>query len=134
MKIETPNAIGTPRIVSAGRDYPANAATAQVVTANADSETVMIETRDSSIELAAGGNLLDALLDSGHAVEYQCRSGYCGACRVTATHGQVEYDEYPLALLNADEILPCCCRVTEPLKLAVHLREGLDAEQGELFP
>ncbi len=99
----------------------------------ATSPSITVETTDSSLELAMGENLLDALLNSGHAVEYQCRSGYCGACRLTATHGQVDYDEYPLALLNADEILPCCCRVSEPLKLAVGLREGLDAGQGELF-
>ncbi len=99
----------------------------------AASPTITVETNDSSLEIAVGENLLDALLNSGHAVEYQCRSGYCGACRLSVTHGQVDYDEYPLALLNADEILPCCCRVNEPLKLAVALREGLDAGQGELF-
>lgn len=95
--------------------------------------TVTVETNDGSLELVSSDNLLDALLASDYAVEYQCRSGYCGACRITATHGQVEYDEYPLALLNADEVLPCCCRVTEALKLAVSLRDGLEVGQGELF-
>lgn len=126
MKIEVANVIGTPRVVSAESDI-APLTTMQTF------DTITVETTDSSLELAAGESLLDALLNSGHAVEYQCRSGYCGACRVTATHGQVKYDEYPLAVLNADEILPCCCRVTEPLKIKVSLRKVLGGDQGELF-
>jgi len=46
-----------------------------------------------------------------HAVEvdYQCRSGYCGACRLKLVKGEVAYCQPPLALINDDEILPCCC-------------------------
>ncbi len=125
------------KIVSATVIAPASplavSPTAKQEPVQAASPTITVETNDSSLELAVGENLLDALLNSGHAVEYQCRSGYCGACRLSATHGQVNYDEYPLAQLNADEILPCCCRVSEPLKLAVGLRDGSDAGQGDLF-
>lgn len=97
------------------------------------SDTMTIETLDSSLAMRAGENLLDVLLDSGHAVEYQCRSGYCGACRVKVEQGQVEYDEAPLAHIEADEILPCCCRVSEPLRLSVSLRKAGSEQQGDLF-
>ena len=33
-------------------------------------------------KLQPGETLLTALERTGHAVEYQCRSGYCGACRL----------------------------------------------------
>ncbi|PIE46372.1 MAG: hypothetical protein CSA44_00155 [Gammaproteobacteria bacterium] len=94
---------------------------------------MVIETNNSSFVLADGENLLDALLNSGHEVAYQCRAGYCGSCRTKVHHGAVDYDEVPLAHLNTDEILPCCCRVSESLKLAVDLQR-LDSEhQGLLF-
>ncbi|PIE42397.1 MAG: [Fe-S]-binding protein [Gammaproteobacteria bacterium] len=100
--------------------------------ANAKKRTVTIETINSSFELAVGDNLLDALHNSGHAVEYQCRSGYCGSCRMTVRRGQVSYDEYPLAHLGANEILPCCCRVEEPLSLVAQCLVE-DDSQGDLF-
>lgn len=99
----------------------------------ADKTTVTVQTSDSSLSLSAEDNLLDALIDSGHAVEYQCRGGYCGACRTKVISGQVEYDEPPLAHLDGDEILPCCCKVKESLKLAVALRALDETQQGDLF-
>lgn len=57
--------------------------------------------------------LLDGLLRTGHEVNYQCREGYCGSCRVqcVSSSQQVEYAITPLAMIDDDEILPCCCRV-----------------------
>lgn len=58
-------------------------------------------------------SLLDGLIRTGHHVEYQCREGYCGSCRMrclSSSH-QIDYPISPLAVLDADEILPCCCRV-----------------------
>lgn len=57
--------------------------------------------------------LLDGLLRTGHDVNFQCREGYCGSCRVTLSHAshEVTYSEPPLAMIDDDEILPCCCQV-----------------------
>ena len=57
--------------------------------------------------------LLDGLLRTGHDVNYQCREGYCGSCRVqrVSSSHEVEYTRIPLAMIDDDEILPCCCRV-----------------------
>lgn len=67
-------------------------------------------TQALSFELRAGETLLEGLERTGHAVEYQCRSGYCGACRITLVAGEVSYQSTPLAFVAAGDILPCCCR------------------------
>ncbi|PID65404.1 MAG: hypothetical protein CR975_07245 [Gammaproteobacteria bacterium] len=100
---------------------------------NDDKVAVTVQTLDGSLSVTAEDNLLDALIDSGHAVEYQCRGGYCGACRTKVISGQVEYKEPPLAHLDSDEILPCCCQVKEALKLAVALQTIDESQQGDLF-
>lgn len=58
-------------------------------------------------------SLLDGLLRTGHEVNYQCREGYCGSCRVrnVSSSHPITYPFVPLAMVEADEILPCCCRV-----------------------
>lgn len=86
-----------------------------------------ITTTDRSFQLLKGESLLDGLERTGHEVEYQCRSGYCGLCRLTLIAGKVSYDEIPLAYLGQSEILPCCCTVTEPI--LIECRAG---RQGEL--
>jgi ferredoxin len=93
---------------------------------------VLIVTRDTLFELQDGETLLDALERTGHQVEYQCRSGYCGSCRVKLKSGGVSYAQPPLAFLKRDEILPCCCTVNEPLVVQVSLRskaQRADPEQ-----
>lgn len=96
-------------------------------------DRLSVQTLDSQLSVSAEDNLLDALISSGHEVEYQCRGGYCGSCRTKVISGSVEYDEPPLAHLDSDEILPCCCKVKEPLKLSVSLREIDNSQQGNLF-
>lgn len=83
---------------------------------------VQVITEDLIFELEEHESLLDALERTGHHVEYQCRSGYCGACRIPLQAGAVEYAKPPLAFVPRGDILPCCCTVTEPLKLKVQLR------------
>ena len=65
--------------------------------------------------------LLDGLLRTGHDINYQCREGYCGSCRVTLNHSSfpVTYAEPPLAMIEQGEILACCCKV----KGMIHLKE-----------
>lgn len=63
--------------------------------------------------------LLEVLELHGVAVEYQCRSGYCGACRLTLLKGKVAYCQQPLAFINNDEILPCCCMPLMDIELEI---------------
>ncbi|MCF1427958.1 MAG: class I ribonucleotide reductase maintenance protein YfaE [Shewanella sp.] len=53
--------------------------------------------------------LLEALEFKKINIFSQCRSGYCGACKTRLLAGKVTYLTPPLASLEADECLPCCC-------------------------
>ena len=88
---------------------------------------IQVITEDLIFHLEPAETLLEGLERTGHQVEYQCRSGYCGACRVTLRAGSVDYLNTPLAYLRQDEILPCCCRALEPLRVKVHLKSKYSA-------
>jgi len=54
--------------------------------------------------------LLECLEQADVEVHYHCRDGFCGACRVTLTDGEINYPKgEPLAFIAENEILPCCC-------------------------
>jgi len=61
--------------------------------------------------------LLESLEAQDIHVEYQCREGYCGSCRVRLIEGDVHYTTEPMAWIDDDEILPCCCIPKSALKL-----------------
>ena len=52
--------------------------------------------------------LLDALELQNLTVNFQCREGYCGACRCKLLSGAVSYINEPLAFVRNGEFLPCC--------------------------
>lgn len=56
-------------------------------------------------------SLLEQLEEAGYPIPYQCREGYCGACRLALVRGRVEYTTEPLAFVGANELLACSCRV-----------------------
>jgi len=62
-------------------------------------------------------SLLSALEAQGIHHEYQCRSGYCGACRAKLKKGKISYPQPPLAFVQNDEILLCCCKVETDIEL-----------------
>lgn len=53
-------------------------------------------------------NLLNALEQQQLQVNFQCREGYCGACRCKLLSGEVRYLQEPLAFVRQGEFLPCC--------------------------
>ncbi|TCP97811.1 ferredoxin [Cricetibacter osteomyelitidis] len=73
--------------------------------------------RRQTIEHNGTTSLLENLEQQGIHHEYQCRSGYCGSCRVKIKQGKVSYKETPLAFIQADEILLCCCQVESDLEI-----------------
>ncbi|ETD73061.1 ferredoxin [Pelistega indica] len=79
----------------------------------------LVITRARSFSLQQGETLLEGLERTGHAVEYQCRSGYCGSCRTRVITGDVDYLTEPLAYIANGEILPCCCVPAGTLTLDV---------------
>jgi ferredoxin len=54
-------------------------------------------------------SLLESLEAQNIDVPYQCREGYCGGCRTQLLSGEVAYLQEPMAWINDDEVLPCCC-------------------------
>lgn len=85
----------------------------------AASPTYRIRLARSDRQLAhpSGQTLLETLAQQQVDVEYQCRAGFCGACRCRLLRGQVSYRQTPLAFLQEGEILPCCCSVQQDIEL-----------------
>ena len=65
--------------------------------------------------------ILTALEAADVHIHYHCREGFCGACRTKLIQGEVEYTTDPLAFIDDDEILPCCCVAKCPLTIKVPL-------------
>ena len=83
----------------------------------------VITTCDKSFALRENETLLEALERTGHEVEYQCREGYCGSCRIKLVHGSVHYPQFPLAFVGSDECLPCCCSTVEDVTVEAYARQ-----------
>lgn len=70
------------------------------------------------VELQASQDVLLAQIENkGLAVETQCRSGFCGACRARLVRGQVSYDDTPLAFVSEGEVLICCAKAQTDVTL-----------------
>jgi ferredoxin len=64
--------------------------------------------------------LLECLENNDVKIDYHCRDGFCGACRVTLTAGEINYPKgEPLAFVGENEILPCCCVPVTDIKLKI---------------
>ncbi len=72
-------------------------------------DPALIHSRHGALAARPGETLLDTLERHGQRVEFQCRSGYCGACRTPLLAGRVHYPEPPLAFVPPGQCLPCCC-------------------------
>ncbi|WP_145552168.1 class I ribonucleotide reductase maintenance protein YfaE [Yersinia mollaretii] len=76
-----------------------------------DSYTVKLSSTGAQLHRPADSrNLLETLEHHQVQIEYQCRSGYCGSCRLRLLKGKVSYSQPPLAFIQPNEILPCCCQ------------------------
>ena len=71
----------------------------------------------TTLEFNNETSLLEHLEKNNIHHEYQCRSGYCGSCRVKIKKGKVSYKDAPLAFIQPDEILLCCCHVESDIEI-----------------
>ncbi len=81
---------------------------------------VAIISNDESLQKVSfqhAKTLLESLEAQDIPVHYQCREGYCGSCRTQLLEGEVHYTEEPMAWINDDEILPCCCIPKSAIKI-----------------
>lgn len=75
---------------------------------NKDSLLIAIKDHET-VQHQAQLTLLESIEIKQITVQFHCREGYCGACRTKLIKGEVEYTTFPLAYIDDDEILPCCC-------------------------
>lgn len=74
-------------------------------------DTLRITIEDGqSLEQKPDSTMLESLEAAGVEVHFHCREGFCGACRTKLLSGSVAYLTDPLAFIDDDEILPCCCK------------------------
>lgn len=69
-------------------------------------------TAEKRFYLHDGETLLDGMIRTEHKdVRFMCRQGYCGACKmhVKKHTGKLTCKNPPLATLDDDEVLACCC-------------------------
>ncbi|MBR9906721.1 class I ribonucleotide reductase maintenance protein YfaE [Pseudidiomarina donghaiensis] len=62
-----------------------------------------------TVDASQGNTLLETLEQAGLEPHYHCRNGFCGACRVQLTAGDVTYINDPLAFIRPGDCLACCC-------------------------
>ncbi|WP_339725109.1 class I ribonucleotide reductase maintenance protein YfaE [uncultured Paraglaciecola sp.] len=85
---------------------------------NNDSFIVTIQDH-KTVEHHSPKTLLETIELQQIEIQYHCREGYCGACRSKLINGEVEYTTDPLAFIDDDEILPCCCIPTSNITIAI---------------
>lgn len=84
-----------------------------------EGQAPQVQTLDGMLHPHPGESVLETLERHGHHVEFQCRSGYCGACRTPLLAGKVHYAAVPLAFVSQGECLPCCCQPVGAIKLDI---------------
>ena len=87
-----------------------------------EGQAPQVQTLDGVLHPHPGESVLETLERHGHHVEFQCRSGYCGACRTPLLAGKVHYAAVPLAFVSQGECLPCCCKPVGAIKLDIQKR------------
>ena len=83
--------------------------------------TPMINVQGKTVEyLDKNQTLLECLESADVNVHYHCRDGFCGACRVVLSSGEINYPQgEPLAFVAENEILPCCCVPVTDINLVI---------------
>lgn len=85
---------------------------------NDDQNAYVVDFEGRSLEFAGQPSLLAACDDWGIALDAECRSGACGACRLRLLEGEVADCQSSHAMLPPGEILACCKVPRSALKLA----------------
>lgn len=73
-----------------------------------------------SVDANSDVTLLEVMEHKSIPIQAHCREGFCGACRTRLISGEVEYSIEPLAYIEDDEVLPCCCKPKTPLELTTN--------------
>ena len=63
--------------------------------------------------------ILQSIEQQKQDISYQCREGYCGACRCKLLSGTIKYLHEPLAFVRKGEFLPCCSIPTTDIEIEI---------------
>ncbi|XRX43235.1 MAG: class I ribonucleotide reductase maintenance protein YfaE [Buchnera aphidicola (Tetraneura sorini)] len=65
--------------------------------------------------------LLKVLEKNNIPIQYNCRNGFCGCCRLKLISGKIIYckTKQPIAYCNFQEILPCSCLIIENITIKI---------------
>ena len=69
--------------------------------------------------MASASSILETLEQAKGEVPYQCREGFCGACRAKLLSGSTEYINEPLAFVRDGEVLLCCSKPCSDITIAL---------------
>lgn len=64
--------------------------------------------------------LLENLESQAINIEFHCRDGHCGACRCKLLAGKVNYISYPMAYVRDKDILTCCSKSQDNIKITTY--------------
>jgi ferredoxin len=85
-----------------------------------NNDSFMVTIKDhKTVQHSPRNTLLATIEQHQIEIQYHCREGYCGACRTKLKKGRVEYQTDPLAFIDDDEILPCCCFPISDIEIEV---------------
>ena len=73
-----------------------------------------------SINATQNETLLEVMELRSIPVQSHCRDGFCGTCRTRLIKGEVDYFIEPLAYIDDDEVLPCCCKTHSTVQISTN--------------
>lgn len=85
-----------------------------------------LEVNGHAVSAHRGDLLLDAALLHGIDIPHDCRSGYCGTCRVHVEHGRVFGGQTD----DPEMVHACQCRIMSDLRVAVERVPEIDRMPG----
>lgn len=86
-----------------------------------------IKIKNKTIPVQPHQTLLEAVEQAGLEPEFQCRNGFCGACKARLKKGSAHYATPPLAYCDDDEVLMCCACLKPDESIELELTQVNDA-------
>ncbi|XRY30565.1 MAG: class I ribonucleotide reductase maintenance protein YfaE [Buchnera aphidicola (Tetraneura akinire)] len=85
--------------------------------------TIKIKTQNKTeIVFSSKKKILLKILEKNNIlIQYNCRNGFCGCCKIKLISGKITYckNKQPIAYCNFQEILPCSCFVVEDITIKI---------------
>lgn len=103
---------------------------AELFSASASEQSFPIEINGVFANSQGHKSVLDAILAARVPLNYDCKGGSCGLCKVKVVQGQYQQVLEPSMSCGVDEVLACCIQPTSALVLKADIQtEDLSPEQ-----